>query len=65
MSFKRVDSHPHLIKGNGVVHNINKSEIERAKQLKKQKLKNKNELNELKNKMERIEDLLTKLLEKK
>ena len=65
MKYTRVEGHWGYVKDeNGAVLNINKEEIEAAKKRKAQRLKQQQELSELKNEVSDIKKMLTQIVEK-
>ncbi|RAH15792.1 MAG: hypothetical protein CMB20_001285 [Methanobacteriota archaeon] len=66
MTFLKVKGHGGYIKDThtGIVLNVNNSEIEQAKIRKKQRRQQQNEINELKNEVSDIKQMLTKIVEK-
>ena len=66
MTFLKVKGHGGYIKDThtGIVLNVNNSEIEQAKIRKKQKQQQQNEVNELKNEVGDIKNMLTQIVEK-
>ena len=66
MAYLKVDGHNGYIKNTqtGVVLNANHAEIEQAKERKAKRLKEKEEINNLKNEVSDIKQMLGKLMEK-
>lgn len=66
MAYLKVDGHNGYIKNTqtGVVLNVNHAEIEQAKERKAKRLKEKEEINNLKNEISDIKQMLGKLMEK-
>lgn len=62
----RVDGHGDLVrdKKSGAVLNINKEEIEAARRRKAERLNKDKEINDLKNEVSDIKNMLTKIVEK-
>ena len=62
----RVDGHSDLVrdKKSGAVLNINKEEIEAARRRKAERLNKDKEINDLKNEVSDIKNMLTKIVEK-
>ena len=66
MAYLKVDGHNGYIKNTetGVVLNVNHEEIEQEKERKAKRLKEKEEINNLKNEVSDIKQMLGKLMEK-
>lgn len=66
MVYRKVEGHTGYIKDtyNGVILNVNDKEIEAAKKRKAERLKQKKELDELKNEVGDIKNMLTQIVEK-
>jgi len=62
----KVEGHPGFIRDEktGAIHNINKTELELARERKKLRKQKENEFEELKNEVSEIKGLLLKLIEK-